>query len=193
MRKTWTVIALLGVLIGCGGKSTDTSTGGGGGSDTKPAVAKNPWGSFKVGSYETMKATTTTEVAGNKTNMVTETKMTLMNLTADKATVETAITMMGNTTKNTMDIPLVAAQTTPPPTGTAPGGNVKSGTETLTVAGKSLSCKWTETESEAGGNKTVSKVWMSEEVPGFVVKMVMSTKGTMSSDTVSELTDFKVM
>ena len=193
MRKTLTVIALLGVLIGCGAKSTDTSSGGGS-TDTKPAVAKNPWGSFKVGSYETMKATTTTEVAGNKTNMSTETKMTLISLTADKATVEAATTVMGNTTKTNMDIPLAATQTTTPsPTGSAPSANAKTGTETLTIAGKSLSCKWTETESEAGGNKTVAKVWMSEEVPGFVVKMVTSTKGTMSSETVSEVTDFKVM
>jgi hypothetical protein len=191
MRKTWTVIALLGVLIGCGGKSADTSSGGG--TDTTPAVAKNPWGSFKVGSYETMKATTTTEVAGNKTNMATETKMTLINLTADKATVETATTVMGNTSKTNIDIPLTATQTATPPTGSTPNANVKSGTETLTIAGKSLNCKWTETESEAGGNKTVAKVWTSEEVPGFVVKMVTSTKGTMSSEMVSEVTDFKVM
>jgi hypothetical protein len=39
----------------------------------------------------------------------------------------------------------------------------------------------------------VAKVWTSEEVPGFVVKMVTSTKGTMSSEMVSEVTDFKVM
>jgi hypothetical protein len=192
MKKTCTVIALMGVLIGCGGKSSDTSTGGG--SDTTPAVAKNPWGSFKVGSYETMKMTTTTEVAGNKSNTSMEIKMTLTGLTADKATVESATTMMGNTNKTSIDIPLAATQTTtPPPTGSAPSANVKSGTETLTIAGKSLSCKWTETESEAGGNKTVVKVWMSEEVPGFVVKTVTTTKGTMTSEMVGEVTDYKVM
>jgi hypothetical protein len=190
MKKTWTVIALMGVLIGCGGKSADTS---GGGTDTTPAVAKNPWGSFKVGSYETMKTTTTTDVGGNKTNTSIETKMTLLSLSADKATVESATTMMGNTTKTNMDIPLAASTTTPPPNGSTPNASVKSGTETLTVAGKSLSCKWTQTESEAGGNKTVSKVWMSEEVPGFVVKMVNTTTGTMSSEMVSEVTDYKVM
>src|SRR5436190_11147088 len=124
MRKFLTVIALMGALVGCGGKSADTSSGGGG-AETKSTVAKNPWGSFKVGSYETMKATTTTDVGGNKTTMASETKMTLMNLTADKATVETATTVMGNTNKTNIDIPLAVTQTTtPPPTGSAPNANV---------------------------------------------------------------------
>lgn len=195
MRKTWIVIALAVALFGCGGKdaSTGGDSSGGGTAESKPSN-KNPWGSFKVGSYETTKATTTTEVAGNKTSMAMETKMTLMNLTADKATVEAAMTMMGNTTKTSMDIPLSATPTPPPSTtATAPTGSVKTGSETLTIAGKSLNCKWTETESEVSGNKTVAKIWMSEEVPGFVVKSVMSTKGTANTEIVSEVTDFKVM
>ena len=192
MKKTWLAIALAVALVGCGQKSDSAAGGGdaGGGGDSKPAVAKNPWGSFKVGSYEVTKMTTA--VAG--TNMSTETKMTLVALTADKATVETAVTTMGNTTKTNVDIPLTASQApTTPAQGNAPNASVKTGNETLTIAGKSLNCKWTETESEMNGNKVNAKVWMSEEVPGFVVKSVTKTSGAASSETTAEVTDFKAM
>jgi|SRR5579872_3380171 len=193
MKKIWITIALTAALVGCGSKSNSASTGGdtpAGGGDSKPAVAKNPWGSFKVGSYETTKTSTT--AAGN--TMATEIKMTLVALTADKATVETATTVMGNTTKANVDIPLTATQTpNTPPNGTAPNATVKSGNETLTIAGKSLACKWTETEADSNGNHVTSKIWMSEEVPGFVVKMVSKTTGSATMEMSSEVTDYKVM
>ena len=183
------------LLFACGTTTTEKASSGGSApasEATKPAetkVAKQPWGSFKVGSYVVMQ--NTTEAAGRK--MVMQIKTTLNALTADKATVEMETTVMGQTTKSTVDFPLVASTATPAPTGTAstPQAEVKTSEETITVAGKSLKCKVTTASSEANGMKSESKTWMSEEVPGFVVKSVVKTTGAASSETTSEMTDFK--
>jgi len=185
------------LLFACGTTAEKSSTGGAtpAAEPTKAAVetkvAKHPWGSFKVGSYVVLKSTT--EVAGRK--MVTETKTTLNALTADKATVEMATTAMGNTSKTNVDIPITASAPTATPTGTVatPQAEVKTSEETITIAGKSLKCKVTTATSEANGMKSESKSWMSEEVPGFVVKSVVKTTGAASSETTSEVTDFKAI
>ena len=76
--------------------------------------------------------------------------------------------MAGHTTKTSMDIPLTATAT-PAATGSAstPQAEVKTSEETITVAGKSVKCKVTAATAETGGMKSESKMWMSEEVPGF--------------------------
>lgn len=51
---------------------------------------------------------------------------------------------------------------------------LRKGEETLEIAGKKLACQWVEMEVETGG-KMKTKSWMSDEVPGRVVKV--ETKG----------------
>ena len=48
---------------------------------------------------------------------------------------------------------------------------VKEGEETLTVGDKKIACKTTETTSKIAGSAYWSKIWMSAEVPGGLVKM----------------------
>lgn len=183
--------ALCLLLAACGGTDKPASTAGGTAEPAKPTstasetkVAKHPWGSFKVGSYVVTKSTT--EVAGRK--MSTEMKTTLTALTADKATIEIATTVMGNTSKTTTDMPLTAAAA-PAAGGSAstPTAEVKSTEETVTVAGKSLKCK--VTTATVGG--TESTTWTSEEVPGFMVKSVSKTTGAAASQTTMEVTEYK--
>jgi len=155
---------------------------------TKQKVDKHPWASFKVGSFVQMKTDTAMEVAGHKTQNSTEMKMTLVDLTPNKATVETEMTVMGHTTKTKVDLPLAG----PVSSSSAPSAPpLKSGTETLTVAGKSLACKWTEVENEASGTKAVVKAWTSDEVPGFLVKSVTTTKGGANTQTTTEVVNYK--
>lgn len=189
--QTLLVPAACAFLLACGTTTPTTEK-----SATEPAksaaaetkVAKHPWGSFKVGSYVVTK--NVTEAAGQKMTM--EIKTTLTALTADKATVEMATTMMGNTTKTTTDLPITAAAA-PVPTSTVstPQAEIKTSEETITVAGKSVKCKVTSTTSDMNGMKSEVKTWMSDEVPGFLVKTVIKSTGAANSETNSEVTDFK--
>ncbi|MGH9829607.1 MAG: hypothetical protein ACREDR_40840, partial [Blastocatellia bacterium] len=162
MRKEFFILSLILTmslgLFACGGTSdtpnSNTTASGtpapkdGGatksaGDTGKSGSAKvSPWGSFKVGSFVKMKTTTSIEVMGKPTESSTESKMTLAELTADKAVVDIEMTMMGHTTKTRQEYPLTGAGAVP----TATPGNVepKMGTDTITVAGKSLSCKTIE-------------------------------------------------
>ncbi len=194
MKNVWIVLALCALTVGCSkteSAATDpakpetkpTAT------ETKPAAPKHPWSSFKVGSYVAMKTSTVMEMAGKKNTTATEMKMTLVDLSADKATLETEMTVMGQKSKTKTELPLTV--TVKPSAATPAGVTPKTGTETITVAGKSMNCKWTEIEMESNGNKVTTKSWMSEEVPGFVVKSVSSTKGTANMETTTEVVDFK--
>ena len=62
MKKIWIVLALSALTIACSKTetaSTDSAKPAATpAAETKPVVAKNPWGSFKVGSYVAMKTTT---------------------------------------------------------------------------------------------------------------------------------------
>jgi hypothetical protein len=191
------VLAAFALLAGCSKTDTAGTTTPAASTDpAKPAaaetkVAKHPWGSFKVGSFVVTKSTT--ETAGYK--MSTETKTTLTALTADKATIEIETTVAGHTTKTSADMPLTAsAAPVTPVAGTSastPQAEVKTSEETITVAGKSVKCKVTSANAETGGMKSESKTWMSEDVPGFVVKSVVKSTGAANSETTSEVTDFK--
>jgi len=191
MKKIWIVLALCALTIACSKTETASTDPAkpAAAPETKPVAMKNPWGSFKVGSYVAMKTTTAMEIAGQKNNTTTEMKMTLVDLNAEKATLETEMSVMGQKSKTKTEIPLTAAAATP--TGAAPTVAPKTGTETITVAGKSMNCKWTEIEMEANGNKVTTKTWTSEEVPGFTVKSVSTTKGTTNMEATTEVVDFK--
>ena len=61
------------------------------------------------------------------------------------------------------------------------------GEETITVGGKTYTCKLTETIVDMGGKKSVTKLWQSEEVPSGTVKSV--TQNDMMTSTV-ELVEY---
>jgi hypothetical protein len=149
------------------------------------AADNTGWNNFKPGAWVKLKTTSDMTVAGHKTTTSTEMKETLVAKTADKATVETEMTMMGNTTKSKADIPLTSKAT-----GTAQNP-AKMGSDTITVAGKTFKCKTFEVQSEANGMKTTTKTWMADEVPGGMVKSESTSTGSMSMKSTMELVDFK--
>jgi hypothetical protein len=151
-------------------------------------IAKHPWASFNTGSWVKMKSTTLMEIAGTKNSTIVETKMTMLEKTADKVVIETEMTVMGQTSKTRMDMPLKASAE--PTAAAKPAAVPKTGSDTITIAGKSLSCKTMEMETEAGGMKILTKTWTSEQVPGSLVKSVSKTP---SSQTTMEVVDFKAL
>ncbi len=64
--------------------------------------------------------------------------------------------------------------------GTPPGTEVKDlGTETVTIDGKEVECKVTETKVKMGDKTVTSKVWTSDDVPGGTVKAMSDAMGEM--------------
>ncbi len=62
--------------------------------------------------------------------------------------------------------------------------------ETLTIAGKSVKCKVTRGTCTVNGEKIVTKSWMSDDVPGTMVKVESEGAG-QPQGVVMELVDFK--
>ena len=147
------------------------------------AAEKHPWASFKPGSYAKLRTTST--VAGQKT--VTEMTQTLVSVDANNAVVETAMTVMGQTTKTKTPIPLKAAAT---PANAPQGKPVTPTSETITAAGKSLACKCVDVQTNANGMKTNAKSCSSETVPGGLVRVVSTTAGAVKMESVTELVEF---
>jgi len=146
------------------------------------AAVKPPWVSFNPGSWVIIKSST---LAGNKETNVVETKITLLEKTADKVVLETEMTAGGQTTKTKSDLPVKGY------TGALPEGVkvLKTGTGTIAIAGKSVDCETMESSMDLGGTKVLSRTWTSAQVPGSLVKSVTTSDGSQST---AQVIDFKV-
>lgn len=196
MRHFAIAVAAVAALAGCdrGSSSPKPADASGSGptgktepvkaEPAKSSVPKHPWGSFKPGSYATLKTVSVMEIAGNKSRSETEMKQTLLEVTDDEAVVEMEMAIAGTIQKTKTKIPLKG-----PDHKAADAPKPKTGSEEIKVGGKSYACTWTEIESEAGGNKTVTRLWQSEDVPGFTVKSVSKTAGSMSMEATTELVE----
>jgi hypothetical protein len=145
------------------------------------------WSKFKAGT--SVKYAQNTVAMGQTTNG--EITMTLIAITPEKATIQTKMSMMMNGKNMDMpaqqlDIPAkvtkAEAKETGEPAGSA-NADTKQGTERIEVAGKSYDCKWTQVTSEQNNMKAVAKTWLSDEVPGKMVKMEATTTGQANSTT----------
>jgi hypothetical protein len=75
--------------------------------------------------------------------------------------------------------------------GKKPEGTTKEGAETLKAAGQEIKTKWYEIEIKANGMDIRSKMWMSDDVPGSMVKMESKVAGAVAVETKMELVEFK--
>ena len=143
------------------------------------------WSGSKVGTA--VKSKMVSEAMGNKTEM--DQVVTLVELTADKAVIETVMTMMGNAMPGQKrEIP---AKVKSAPAGDAKGVKPVEGDEEIEVAGKKVKCHWVETTSDANGMKTVSRIWQSKDIPGGMAKMVSNSTGSMTSSTTLTVVEIK--
>jgi hypothetical protein len=171
-------------LVGCDSKAETPRGAGSEGGTTAEAgkaaegskVAKHAWGGFRKGSFVKFKKITEMEVAGNKTRNETTITETLKDLTPDDAIIEEESLMANQpATKTEWKSPLRAAAGAR--VGDAP--KPKAGSEEIEIGGKKLKCDWTETETELNGDKTVTRVYTSGEIPGFTARMTVKSP-TMS-------------
>jgi hypothetical protein len=135
--------------------------------------AYQSWAKQKVGTTVTHE--NTSAVAGQefKSEMVQK----LVELTKDKAVVETTmkLNIPGAPAPMPQKVVLPAkvdeaeAKPNKMPPGTT-GEMKEQGSEKVQIAGKSYNCKVFTMVGEASGAKMSGKTWMSEEVPGRLVK-----------------------
>jgi hypothetical protein len=127
--------------------------------------------------------------------MTTEMTQKLLEVTPDAAVIEvrTKTQVMGQTRespaqKNTIKakVPKSEADMSALPPGTK--GTVKeAGNETVTVAGNEYDCKVIEFTGEHQGMTSKGKAWMSDAVPGNMVKTEVESEGQMASKMTMQL------
>jgi hypothetical protein len=132
------------------------------------ASPQSPWAGYKPGTFVKTKTVTIVKVGAHKVETVTEITQSIVGVRGEQAVIETTAAMNGvpRPTRTRSEVSLKE----PAP---APAGTVrKSGTEALTVAGRTLRCEWAEHETDMAGNRTTVRVWTSREMPGGVVRTV---------------------
>jgi hypothetical protein len=154
------------------------------------------WAKFKKGTGVTIKSTTKGGVTNSEVILTT----TLVDVGTDKLVLETSSVVKANG----MEFKGQAAKrdvtrTTELPKGVRkedavigkPPGTTEEGTETLKIAGTELKTKWYKYSAELAGTKTQAKMWVSDDVPGRVVRSEMTTTGAFNSTTTLEVIEFK--
>ena len=130
-----------------------------------PQEKSNPqyeyWASCKPGSW--VKNRMDMENQGQKFELESTTK--LVEVTPEKVLVETA---MKNAIPRKTEIKAADLQK---------GKTIVEKDEELTVAGKTLQCRYFEMESEgADKKKVIVKAWMSKEIPGGIAKSEVTSE-----------------
>ena len=154
------------------------------------------WAKYKPGTSTTL--ATSSDTAGQTSKM--ETKTTLSEVADDKVVVEVVTSMEAAGQKMDMpaqkieikkmvDVP-AATPEAPKDQPNMPKPETKTSEESVTVGAGTFKTKLTESTTTMEGNKMMSKVWTSDEVPGSVVKMESTTDGAMKSTTKMELKAF---
>jgi hypothetical protein len=130
--------------------------------DVNPAF--QAWTAFGVGSSSTFEST----IDSPHGKSTTTTTMTLLEKAADHVVIETSqLTMMIDGKSQTIP----AMKTTIPAAKDPSKEQTQVGTEDVTAAGKTFSCKiYTPTHPKSGVQGQI-KVWASTDVPGGAVKM----------------------
>lgn len=71
-----------------------------------------------------------------------------------------------------------------------PSGSIARGEEAIEVAGKEYKAQWYDTKGTTEAGESITRTWMSEEVPGLVLKAVTRVPKTKKVTTI-ELIEFK--
>jgi len=169
-RSAW--VAGLALVLGAGLARAEEP-------QQQPPLVDNPqyqaWANYGVGSSETLEGHID---GGNGQKMTMESTHTLKEKTGEQVTIEITVTMemMGQ------------KHTSPPQQQVIKAKSEKQdvdevGKEEVSAAGKAFNCKVYEAHSlnpQAGDAK--ARIWVSDQVPGGVVKMEASTpRGSITS------------
>lgn len=152
------------------------------------------WAKHPIGTTITLRSVT---ISGGHT-IVTTNRTRLVKLTASAAELETTMTSDGTgkvvesppqTYSQRRMFPLFAGMTKddigkPPKTS-------KNGEETLKLVGKEIKTRWFDSTGQTEVGKSSTRTWMSDDVPGKLVKAVTQVPAAKNSTTV-ELIEFMI-
>lgn len=172
----------------------------GGGAAGAQEKMENPtyasWAKHKVGTAITLKSTTTSTMFSSETLI----GMKLVEVTGEKVVIETT----GKSKVAGMEVELPPMKqdhlkTIELPKGAKkedlaagkPAGTTKEGTETVKVGGQDVKTKWYEYEVKTKDSAMTAKMWMSDDVPGSLVKMETKVLTPLAADTKMELVEIK--
>lgn len=156
------------------------------------------WSQFKPGTYV---VTRSKQVAAGQTTE-TEVKTELKSVSKEKVVLEmTSVTKMQGQEiampPQTFEHPAEYEKPESPESEAEAPESVKpktkEGEEKIEIAGKKMDTKWYEVVSDNDGIKTHSKSWMSDDMPGQVVKSVTKMAGEMPMNVETQVVDFKVI
>lgn len=152
------------------------------------------WSKHKAGTVVFMK--TSSSAGGVKSETVMTNKLT--EVTDEKLVIETTM----KTTVNGMSFDVPASKRDiakkydksklapgmPAPTGlNKPEGTTDEGEEKVKIGETEYKTKWYKTKTKVAGNEMESKVWLSEEVPGGMIKLKSMIAGTETTIEVTEI------
>lgn len=156
------------------------------GKDQIPNPEYENWKDCKAGSWVTVK----TESVMNGRTTGFENTYKLLAIDADKATLETTMTMVINGKPMTMPASKrdIAAKLDKPDDSKASEDKTKmdktEGDEDIEIDGKKVTCHWHDTKMTGeDGNKSEVKTWKSDEIPGKTAKMWMTSEKPQKSET----------
>jgi hypothetical protein len=163
-------------------------------------VVENPeftsWAKFPKGTSVRMKSIS---MVDGKTSEVIVT-VTLLEATPDKVVIESASTEVRKGKDfNTQPVKREVLKMIPLPKGLTkedfaagkPPGTTGDGSETLKVGGMELKAVWYKYRAEVDGTKIEGKRWVSNQVPGNIVKNEITSSGVFSSTLNLELIEIK--
>jgi hypothetical protein len=153
------------------------------------------WSKFKKGTSVTIMNVTDAGPVKSETIIV----FTLVEVGADKLVLETTSTAKLNgmefknpPEKRDVTKTITLPKGTPKPDPNAkPKGTVGEGTETVKIGGTEFKTKWQQIKLKQGDMDIESKTWMSDDVPGMLVKMETKTRGANPATITMEVTEVK--
>ncbi len=128
------------------------------------------WSKFKVGTKLTIKMES--EASGNKTSMEATYELKTVDEKSAEVAVKGKMTAMGNTIdmpERTEKYDAKQKKVDAPPS----KAKIEEGDEEIEIAGRKIKCHWTKETTEQG----TKRVWVSDEVPGRMVKSEADISG----------------
>jgi hypothetical protein len=167
--------------------------------DPPEGMIENPlyrsWAKFPPGTVAVFKA-----VADNGKNRIsTTTTYKLLSKSEDRLTVESVVLSnlgdveyssppQNTTNPRYLKAPPGAKRKSP---AGKPEGVSEEGTEKIKVAGREYAAKWYKSKTKVEAGETLSKTWMSDDVPTGLLKSELDTPGARAK-TVMELVELKI-
>jgi len=136
--------------------------------------AYQAWSEFREGAFAEFTSTSKVE----DMTMETTVRMTLLEITDDKAVVETtvSVTVQGNKIEQPGIKMELSAEIDADDADKSK--ELEKGKETITVGEEKFKTEWVKKELESGDDKIITTTWSNDDIPGECVKMVIVGEAT---------------